>query len=152
MAAVSGSEKPAGPWYVSKHLSLDDPPSEEITMWPQNSDDKQSDRSSDVRSSCFRPLRDTGGWSRGLTGSSATAASKHYLDHVKLCSTRNITHVFVREGEPVRVDNGVDEPVQLLQHPRVSQHGVDGPQRRGRADPLPRMDTSKSRENIKSGF
>ena len=27
MAAVSGSEKPAGPWYVSKHLSLDDPPS-----------------------------------------------------------------------------------------------------------------------------
>ena len=25
-AAVSGSEKAVGPWYVSKHLSLEDPP------------------------------------------------------------------------------------------------------------------------------
>ena len=27
MAAVSGSEKPLGPWYVSKHLSNEAPPS-----------------------------------------------------------------------------------------------------------------------------
>ena len=45
-------------------------------------------------------------------------------------------HVFVGESEAVRVDNGVDEPVQLLQHPLVCEHGVDGPQRSGRTDPL----------------
>ena len=31
MAAVSGSENAPGPWYVSKHLSLDAPPSAKQT-------------------------------------------------------------------------------------------------------------------------
>ena len=32
MAAVSGSENAPGPWYVSKHLSLDAPPSAKQTF------------------------------------------------------------------------------------------------------------------------
>ena len=49
--------------------------------------------------------------------------------------------MFVGESKAVRVDDGMDEPVELLHHPLVAQHSVDGPQRSGGADPLPGVDT-----------
>ena len=56
--------------------------------------------------------------------------------------------MFVGESEAVWVDNGVNEPVELLHHPLVAQHGVDGPQRRGWANPLPGMNTFIERMNM----
>ena len=56
--------------------------------------------------------------------------------------------MFVGESKAVRVDNRMDEPVELLHHPLVAQHRVDGPQRRGWANPLPSVDTFKHIINI----
>ena len=56
--------------------------------------------------------------------------------------------MFVGESEAVWVDNGVNEPVELLHHLLVAQHGVDGPQRRCWANPLPGVNTFNERMNM----
>ena len=49
--------------------------------------------------------------------------------------------MFVGEGEAVRVDDRMEEPVQVVDHPLVPQHHVESPEGRGRADPFPGVDS-----------
>ena len=50
-------------------------------------------------------------------------------------------HMFVGEGEAVRIDNGMNEPVQTVQHLLITQHRVNGPESCGWRYPLSSMNT-----------
>ena len=51
-------------------------------------------------------------------------------------------HMFMSEGEAVWVDNRMYEPVNVVNHPLVLQHCMEGPQSCGRADPFSRVNSS----------
>ena len=144
MAAVSGSEKASGPWYVSKHLSKEVPPSRKYFVLKTLHSCYQPSpayHSSGGRNSCWRPLPCSPVWSCGLTWSSSRVSSRTTRCHLVPPSPTEDHHVFVGEGEAVRVDDRMEEPVQVVNHPLVPQHHVQSPQRRGRADPFPGVDS-----------
>ena len=48
--------------------------------------------------------------------------------------------MFMRELKSIRVDNNMEEPIQVIHHPLILQNSMQGPQGSGRADPLSCMD------------
>ena len=49
--------------------------------------------------------------------------------------------MFMSESESIRIDNRMNEPVQVVKHPLISNDSMNCPQSLSRTDPFPGMDT-----------